>query len=71
MDLCPNIFCRAMLHDENEYPDPENFKPERFMNDGKVHDNEPRDPVDIIFGFGRRFVHLKMYVPGENLDRVC
>ena len=45
-----------MLHDENEYPDPESFKPERFINNRKTGDNEPRDPADIIFGFGRRFV---------------
>ena len=41
------------MNDEKEYPDPGSFNPERYINDGK---NEPRDPADIIFGFGRRFV---------------
>jgi len=41
----------AMLHDEEEYPDPESFNPERFLNDDK---NVSRNPADIIFGFGRR-----------------
>ena len=41
------------MNDEKEYPDPESFKPERYINVGK---NGPRNPVDIIFGFGRRFV---------------
>jgi cytochrome P450 len=46
-----------MLHDEEEYPDPESFKPERFINDDK---NVSRNPADIIFGFGRRFVLVKI-----------
>ena len=48
-------FYRAMLYDEKEYPDPESFKPERYINVGK---NGPRNPVDVIFGFGRRLVLL-------------
>jgi len=39
----------AMLNDERDYPDPREFKPERFLRDGSV-----RDPMDIAFGFGRR-----------------
>jgi cytochrome P450 len=46
-----------MLHDEEEYPDPESFNPERFLNDDK---NVSRNPADIIFGFGRRFVLVKI-----------
>ena len=41
-----------MLHDEDIYPDPHSFKPERWLG-------TPRDPnthsFDIIFGFGRRY----------------
>ncbi|KAF8815156.1 cytochrome P450 [Phlegmacium glaucopus] len=46
----------AMLHDENVYPDPFQFKPERFLTaDGLNMDKPARDPSDIIWGFGRRF----------------
>lgn len=44
---------RAMLHDEQIYPDPFEFKPERFMKDGKFN-KELRDPEHACFGFGRR-----------------
>ena len=41
-----------MLHDEKDYPDPETFKPERFLPGG----NGPeRDPRQLIYGFGRRY----------------
>jgi len=42
----------AILHDPELYPDPEEFKPERFLNeDGSVRD----DPtLSIAFGIGKR-----------------
>ncbi|KAJ7690142.1 cytochrome P450 [Mycena rosella] len=43
----------AMLHDESTYPDPHAFKPERFLLNGKLNP-AVRDPLDIVFGFGRR-----------------
>ncbi|OCH84376.1 cytochrome P450 [Obba rivulosa] len=43
----------AILHDEDMYPDPSAFKPDRFMKDGKL-DSEIRDPATAAFGFGRR-----------------
>ena len=43
-----------MLNDKRDYPEPHEFKPERFLKDGKL-DNSVRDPVDIAFGFGRRW----------------
>lgn len=52
-----------MLNDEKEYPDPMSFKPERYINDDK---NGPRNPVDVIFGFGRRFVLFLLYLPLEK-----
>jgi cytochrome P450 len=48
------ISSSAMLHDETVFPDPEAFKPERFMKDGKINSDIP-DPYDFAsFGFGRR-----------------
>ncbi|KAJ7844804.1 cytochrome P450 [Mycena leptocephala] len=43
----------AILHDENMYPDPQSFKPERFLTDGKLN-RAIRDPETAAFGFGRR-----------------
>ena len=43
-----------MLHDEDVYPDPFTFKPERFLTkDGKI-DETIWDPRHACFGFGRR-----------------
>ncbi|THU84659.1 cytochrome P450 [Dendrothele bispora CBS 962.96] len=40
----------AILHDKNMFPEPDSFKPERFINDPSLS-----DPADIAaFGFGRR-----------------
>lgn len=44
-----------MLHDPEVYPEPEVFKPERFIKDGKLN-SAVRDPLTLAFGFGRRFV---------------
>ncbi|KAF9001512.1 cytochrome P450 [Cyathus striatus] len=53
---------RAMLHNEQDYPDPHLFKPERFLKDGKLND-EIKNPEDIAFGFGRR------KCPGSHLAK--
>lgn len=43
----------AMLHDEDVYPDPHSFKPDRFLTtDGRLRDDIPF-PIEA-FGFGRR-----------------
>ncbi|KAJ7190542.1 cytochrome P450 [Mycena pura] len=48
--VIPNTW--AMLHDENVYPDPYSFKPERYLLDGKLNPDIPGP--DVNFGFGRR-----------------
>ncbi|KAL0066756.1 hypothetical protein AAF712_006147 [Marasmius tenuissimus] len=49
----------AILHDEEMYPDPYAFKPERWIKDGKI-DSAIRD-ITSGFGFGRRIC------PGRHL----
>ncbi|KAJ7112408.1 cytochrome P450 [Mycena crocata] len=46
----------AICHDENAYPDPNRFWPERFMLD-----EGPPDPRLFVFGYGRRLC------PGKHL----
>jgi cytochrome P450 len=48
-----SLLLRAMLKDDQVYPEPHEFKPERFLKNGKL-DSSVRDPMDIAFGFGRR-----------------
>ncbi|KAJ7483541.1 cytochrome P450, partial [Mycena latifolia] len=50
----------AILNDEEMYPDPHAFKPERFLKDGKLNPSV-RDPDTAAFGFGRRIC------PGKNM----
>ena len=51
---------RAILHDPEMYPDPEEFKPERFLNeDGTVRD----DPaLSLAFGVGKRICAGRHFV---------
>ncbi|CAL1701255.1 unnamed protein product [Somion occarium] len=50
--VIPNSW--AMLHNPEDYPDPERFLPERFLTkDGKLNP-EVRDPTTFSFGYGRR-----------------
>jgi cytochrome P450 len=57
-----NSFCvyRSMTRDEEAYPDPESFKPERFIKNGALN-KDIRDPRNIIFGFGRRCISSKFH----------
>ena len=60
INLNPYLRCfRAVLHDPETYPNPEEFKPERFLNeDGSVRD----DPaLSLAFGVGKRIC------PGRHL----
>ena len=50
---------RACMHDPEVYEDPDEFRPERFIRDGKL-DPAVRDPLAFAFGFGRRRVYTLM-----------
>jgi hypothetical protein len=44
-------YSRAMTRNEEKYPSPDEFKPERFLNeDGSLTDDE----MHLGFGWGRR-----------------
>lgn len=51
---------RGILHDSEIYPDPEVFKPERFLNeDGSLRD----DPaLSLVFGIGKRICPGRHFV---------
>ena len=42
------------MHDPAVYDDPDEFRPERFIRDGKLDFTHAPDPASFIFGFGRR-----------------
>lgn len=50
-----------MLHNPEDYPEPDEFRPERFIGlNGKI-DSTVRDPATLAFGFGRRYEYTVTY----------
>ncbi|KAI0772408.1 O-methylsterigmatocystin oxidoreductase [Trametes elegans] len=56
--VVPHVW--SMLHDPKVYPDPEVFRPERYLRGGKL-DQDAIDGVNVMFGFGRRFCPGKYF----------
>jgi len=54
----------GMLHSEDDYPNPHEFKPERYIKNGKIS-SEVRDPSTIAFGFGRRVCPGRFFSNGS------
>ena len=46
------------MHDRKVFNDPNEFKPERYLKDGKLNP-DVRDPNCAVFGFGRRSVNTR------------
>ena len=65
--ISQTILHRAMLNNEQDYPDPHIFKPERFLKNGKI-DSSVRDPVNIAFGFGRRWKFFIVSISSSNVS---
>ncbi|KAF9238847.1 cytochrome P450 [Melanogaster broomeanus] len=66
--VVPNVW--AMTHDDVRYPDPNDFKPERFLNsDGTLND----DAVGYVFGFGRRICPGRHFADASSgrLSHLC
>ena len=45
------------MHDRGVYENPDVFRPERFIQDGKLNLGA-QDPTSFVFGYGRRHVAL-------------
>ncbi|KAJ3757782.1 cytochrome P450 [Lentinula raphanica] len=44
----------SILHNEEDYPQPDIFNPTRFLDDNGNLNSKVKDPADYAFGFGRR-----------------
>ena len=48
---------RAILHDEDTFTDPEEYRPERYLKGGQLN-TSVRQPEASAFGFGRRYYSI-------------
>jgi cytochrome P450 len=53
LPLLAERFSRGLFRNPKLFPEPDAFKPEQFLKDGKLHISGP-DPSHVSFGFGRR-----------------
>lgn len=55
-DTCPSYqyTIRSMLHDEQVFPQPDKFIPERYLGKDESEYDRSKDPSILAFGFGRR-----------------
>lgn len=65
------------MHDPDVYPDPDAFRPERFIMESGELNPDVRDPMDFVFGFGRRYVipelaYVSTLISGDTSPRrIC
>jgi len=66
--IIPNLW--AMFRDPDVYPDPDVFKPERFIGIDADEDSDLKDPKKLVFGFGRRICPGR-YFADDNVWLAC
>lgn len=61
------------MHDPVRFPDPEKFKPERWLDADS--ENGPIPVQKVVFGFGRRYEYLECSIPVLTMSfltrRIC
>jgi len=61
IDVRVCLVYRGICYDDEVYPQPQLFDPERFLKDGKL-DRSVKDPEDRVFGAGRRYDYARAMV---------